>query len=87
MHDRALMRDLLARIVEVSDAEEASRVTRIVVRLGALSHFTPSHFREHFAEASEGTVAAGAEVEATLDDDLDAPTAHGVVLESVEVER
>jgi hydrogenase nickel incorporation protein HypA/HybF len=86
MHDRALMRDVLARIVEVADAERATRVTRIAVRLGALSHFTPGHFREHFAGAAEGTVAAGAEVQATLDADIDAPTAHGVVLESVEVD-
>ena len=43
-----------------------SRVTRIRVRLGALSHFTPAHFREHFEDASRGTLAEGAEVEAEL---------------------
>jgi hydrogenase nickel incorporation protein HypA/HybF len=86
MHDRALMRDLLAHIAEVADGERATRVSRISVRLGALSHFTPGHFREHFAEAAAGTLAEGAAVEATLDDDPEAATAHGVVLESVEVE-
>ena len=56
------------------------------MRLGALSHFTPEHFREHFADASRGTIAEGAEVDAVLEDDLADPRAAGVVLESVEVE-
>jgi hydrogenase nickel incorporation protein HypA/HybF len=43
-------------------AEGAERVTRIRVRLGALAHFTPEHFREHFEEASGGTVAENAAV-------------------------
>jgi Zn finger protein HypA/HybF involved in hydrogenase expression len=32
-------------------------VTRISVRLGVLSHFTPQHVREHFEDASRGTIA------------------------------
>ena len=56
---------------------------RIRVRLGALSHFTPEHFAEHWLDASRGTVAEGSAVEATLDEDLDAEAAQGVVLESV----
>ena len=43
-------------------AEGGRRVTRIRVRLGALSHFTPEHFREHFEDAARGTLAEGAEV-------------------------
>jgi hydrogenase nickel incorporation protein HypA/HybF len=61
-------------------------VTRVVVQLGALSHFTPEHFREHFVDASRGTVAQGAEVVATLNDDISAPHANDVLLESVELE-
>ena len=86
MHDRALMRDILGRIEELARAERATRVSRVNVRLGALSHFTPAHFREHFEDASRGTVAEGAHVEATLDTEIRATEAHGVVLESVEVE-
>ena len=67
-------------------ADGADRVTRVTVRLGALSHFTPEHFREHFVDASRGTIAEGAEVDAVLDDDVGAPNAAGVVIESVEVE-
>ena len=86
MHEKALLDDLMRKILAVSDAEGGARVTRVTVWLGALSHFTPDHFREHFADASAGTVAAGADVVATLDGDPADPRAQGVVLESVEVE-
>jgi hydrogenase nickel incorporation protein HypA/HybF len=86
MHERALMDDLMREIGAVAGADEAVRVTRVAVRLGALSHFTPEHFREHFADAARGTVAEGAAVDAVLEDDLGAAGATGVVLESVELE-
>jgi hydrogenase nickel incorporation protein HypA/HybF len=86
MHERALMNDLMREIDDVARASGATGVNRVSVRLGALSHFTPEHFREHFVDASRGTLAEGAEVEAVLEDDLDDPRAAGVVLESVEVE-
>ena len=85
MHERALMDDLVRKVLAVVHTERATGVTRIRVRLGALSHFTPAHFREHWVDASRGTLAEGAEVEAALDDDLTGDAAQGVVLESVEV--
>jgi hydrogenase nickel incorporation protein HypA/HybF len=86
VHERALILDLVAEIERVARAERARRVTRVDVRLGALSHFTPGHFREHFEDASRGTLAEGADVRAELDADVHAPRADGVVLERVEVE-
>lgn len=86
MHERKLMADVLRKVEEVARAEGGARVTRISVRLGALSHFDPEHFREHFDDAATGTLAAGAAVDAVASDDLDAPDAAGVVLVSVEVE-
>lgn len=85
MHERALMNDLVRKVLVVAEAEGASSVARIRVRLGALSHFTPPHFREHWAEATRGTLAEGAEVEATMNEDLIGDEAQGVVLQSVEV--
>ena len=87
MHERALMRDVLARVEETARAEGATRVTRIHVRLGALSHFTPEHFLEHFEHAARGTVAEDAAVVAQVETDIAHPRAADVVLESVEVER
>lgn len=86
MHERALMRDLVREIETVAEAEGAVRVSHVAVRLGALSHFTVEHFREHFVDASRGTVTEGAVVGAVLADDIDDPRADGVVLESVEIE-
>jgi hydrogenase nickel incorporation protein HypA/HybF len=86
MHERTLMRDVMARIEDVARAEGAARVTRVSVRLGALSHLTPEHFREHFDDAALGTLAEGASVVAVVDDNPAADRARDVVLESVEVE-
>jgi hydrogenase nickel incorporation protein HypA/HybF len=86
MHERKLMDDLMARIETEATAAGATRVTRVRVRLGALSHFTDAHFREHFADAARGTVAEGAEVEAELRVDPTEPEAQGVVLDEIDVE-
>lgn len=80
------MDDLMRTIESQARAEGALRVTRIRVRLGALSHFTPGHFREHFADASRGTLAEGADVETELRTDPTEAEAQGVVLESIDVE-
>jgi hydrogenase nickel incorporation protein HypA/HybF len=86
VHEQTLIRDVMAYIDEVARAEGASRVTGIRVRLGALSHLTPQHFRAHFEDAARGTVAEGATVEAEVVGDATSATAHEVVVESVEVE-
>lgn len=86
MHERALMADVVRKIEEVTRLGGATRVLRVGVRLGALSHFTPAHFQEHFDDASRGTIAEGAGVDAVLDGDIAAEHARDVVLESVEVE-
>ena len=86
MHERALMDDLVRKVLTVAEAERAVRVVRIRVRLGALSHFTSEHFREHWLDASRGSLAEGADVDAILDTELAGDAAQGVVLESVEVE-
>ena len=86
MHERKLMDDLMREIEHQARDARADRVTRVRVRLGALSHFTEEHFREHFADAARGGPAEGAEVEAELRDDPTEPEAQGVLLESIQVE-
>lgn len=87
MHEQALMRDLMTRILGIADSEGATAVTKVSVRLGALSHFTPEHFREHFHDSSQGTIAEGALVEAVVEESTTDENAQGVVLESVELEE
>jgi hydrogenase nickel incorporation protein HypA/HybF len=86
MHEKALITDITRAVDRAAHDGGADRVTCVRVRLGALSHFTPEHFREHFDEAARGTLADGAEVVATLDPDIHSPHASDVVLESIEVE-
>jgi hydrogenase nickel incorporation protein HypA/HybF len=86
MHEQALMDGLMRQIEEVAAAEGAVRVTRLRVWCGALAHFTPEHFREHFERASAGTAAEGAEVLVELSDEITHPDASGIRLESIDVE-
>jgi hydrogenase nickel incorporation protein HypA/HybF len=86
MHEQRLMQDLVGHIVAIADAEGATRVTRVTVELGALSHFTPDHFREHYVDATRGTAAAGAAVDARLATDPTDARAQDVVLLDVELE-
>jgi hydrogenase nickel incorporation protein HypA/HybF len=80
------MNDLMRKIEAEATTSGGGRVTRIRVRLGALSHFTPEHFREHFEDASRGTLAEGAVVETEVRTDPTEPDAQGVVLKSIDVE-
>jgi hydrogenase nickel incorporation protein HypA/HybF len=86
MHEHALIVDVTRKLEQTAVEAGADRVTRVVVHLGALSHFTPEHFHEHFVDATRGTVAEGAEVVTRLDTDITAPDAADVMVESVELE-
>jgi hydrogenase nickel incorporation protein HypA/HybF len=86
MHEMSLMADLFRKVNEVSRSAGAARVTKVVVRLGALAHISPEHFREHFVEGARGTPAEDAELEVTLDTDTAAPDAQDIVLVSLDVE-
>lgn len=86
MHEATLMTDLMRRINEIAISENASRVTRVRVWLGALSHMSPAHFAEHFEQASAGTIAHGAQLDTIVSDDLHDPNAQSVLVESVDLE-
>ena len=86
MHEAALMKDLMKKILQTAKEQGAKRVVGIKVKLGALSHLTPEHFREHFEEVSPGTLAAGARIQAEQSTDIHDPKAQEVILQSIEVE-
>lgn len=85
MHEASLMNDLMRKIEDVARQQNAPQVLRINVRLGALSHMSASHFRKHFAMASQGTVAEGADLNIKDLTDINDPQALDILLESVEV--
>ena len=86
MHEKALMDDLVRKLESVALEEGGTRVLKVRVHLGALLHFTPEHFREHFLDAARGTLAEGAEGETELGTNPTDPRAQGVVLETVELD-
>ena len=86
MHEASLMKNLMGKVEQLALEHGAGRVTRIGVKLGALSHFSPDHFREHFEQASRGTVAEGASLDIELLTDISDPNAQDVLLDSADVE-
>ena len=86
MHEATLMENLMQRIADIAEAEQARRVVGISVWLGALSHLSTEHFLEHFERASDGTIAEGARLDVMVSDDLDDADAQDVVLKSIELE-
>lgn len=85
MHEFSLMADLLRKIEQLARDADADKVTGVKVKLGALSHITPDHFREHFEEAIVGTVAEGATLDVEQCDDEHDPNAQDILLESVDI--
>jgi hydrogenase nickel incorporation protein HypA/HybF len=85
MHETALVRDVVHRIEDLARST-GSRVTRAKVWLGALSHLSVEHFREHFAVEARDTLAAGAALEIDVSSDPEDPHAQHVRLESIDLE-
>ena len=85
MHEFSLMADLLRKIQQLAKEAEVDQVVGVKVKLGALSHITPDHFREHFEEAIVGTVAEGAELDVEQCHDQNDPNAQDILLQSIEV--
>jgi hydrogenase nickel incorporation protein HypA/HybF len=86
MHEFSLINDLMRKIDAIAREQGARRVVGVKVRLGALSHLSPDHFREHFEAVAIGTIAEAARLDIeTLRDERD-PHSQDVLLDSVEVE-
>lgn len=85
MHEQSLMNDLMKKILALAAKENAVSVTKVSVRLGALSHMPPQHFKEHFDEVAKGTIAEYAVLEAIEDQNVNDPHAQTILLKSIDV--
>ena len=85
MHELSLMADLIKKIDEVAQEQDADRVVAVRVKLGALSHISASHFREHFVQGTKGTRAEGARLDVEVSEDSKDPNAQEILLQSIEV--
>ena len=85
MHEMSLINDLIHKMEGIARQRYASKITKARVRLGALSHISADHFRDHFVEGTKGTVAEGAALEIEIAEDLADPHAQDILLISVDV--
>ena len=86
MHEASLLNSLMNKITGIAAEQKAVRVTRVSVWLGALSHISAGHFREHFVEAARGTIADGADLKVSVDDDIRHANALDILLKDLEVD-
>ena len=87
MHEYSLIADLLRKIQAVSEANNHGRILSVRVKLGAMSHISPEHFREHFCQATKNTTLDGAQLEIEVLTDETDPQAQEILLDSVEIEE
>ena len=86
MHETGIVRDLVRRLEGVASDAGAEAVSGVEVWLGALSQFTPHHFREHFEDEAKGTIAEGASLDIVTSDDAADPNALHVMIRNVSLE-
>ena len=85
MHEHALMNNLMNKILSLAEKEHATKITKVSVKLGALSHMSAEHFKEHFDIAAKGTIAENAAIDAEESLDLNEPNAQAILLKSIDV--
>ena len=87
MHELTLLKGLLSKIEAIAEDNNSDKILGVTVKLGALSHISPDHFREHFDQAVIGTAAEGAKLTLRTLTDMSDPDAQQIILESVEVSQ
>ena len=85
MHEMSLINNLLAKIEQIAKENHSNKVSKVCVTLGALAHISEDHFREHFVEGTTGTLAEGAELVVTMNEDIHDPNAQEILLTSIDV--
>jgi hydrogenase nickel incorporation protein HypA/HybF len=86
MHEMSLMNNLISKIKTLADEQGGAEVVGVHVWLGALSHISPDHFRDHFEQGTKGTLAERAHLEIVTSNDIDDPNAQEILLQSIEVD-
>lgn len=85
MHEHSLMNNLMDKILLLAEKEHATKVTKVSVRLGALSHMSSEHFKKHFEISAKGTIAEKAILETEEAIDVNDSNAQAILLKSIDV--
>jgi hydrogenase nickel incorporation protein HypA/HybF len=86
MHEHTLVKSLYRQLDALCRAEGGTRITRVEITLGAFSHISADHFREHFMHESHETLAHGAELVVHENPDIHHPHASEIVIDAIEVD-
>ena len=86
MHESLSLPICSGKIEAVSQENDNAKVLRVKVKLGALSHISPDHFREHFEHGVKNTLIEGAKLDIEVLKDINDPCAQEIILDSIEVE-
>lgn len=87
MHEHSLMKNFMNKVLHVAGKEKAAKISKVSVWLGALSHMSPDHFKEHFDISAQGTIAEKASLDIEESHDIHDPNAQAIVLKSVDVSQ
>lgn len=85
MHEARLIRDLISQIEQVAHDEQADRVERVRIEIGAQSHVTTESLRAQFELHAHGSVAEEATLDFTKSNDQAAGDSHDIRLISLTV--
>ena len=85
MHEFSLIKDLIRKITTIAREQHASKVLSVTVKIGALSHISHDHFRDHFVLASRGTISEGARLNIEFMTDVTDPQSQDVLIQNIEV--
>ena len=81
------MTDLMRKINSIGNENGAKNIIGIKVKLGALSHISAEHFKEHFVISAKGSLAEHAKLDVEVLKDINDPHAQEIILDNVEIEE
>ncbi len=87
MHEQSLMADLFRKLESVSRENDGGQVVEVKIKLGALSHISAGHFRDHFVHSSKGTCAENARLDIETLKEINHPQAQDILIECLELEN
>jgi hydrogenase nickel incorporation protein HypA/HybF len=86
MHEMTLLNDLLKKIRLVAKDGKAKKVNSISLWLGAMSHISANHLKEHFDMATQNSELEGVDLNIETSDDAFHPQAQDILLKSVDID-
>ena len=84
MHEHTLIKSLLHKIDDIALQQTPKRIQHITITLGALSHISAEHFREHFEQAVANTPLQSVALTVECETDIHANTAQDIILKSID---